>query len=251
MQEPRGIADEQAPAALCFRHPSQPAERGCERCGDNLCPTCVAFGCSAAGCPYRARADGADSWAVPVPWEDRAELGRPAAAWHTFRRVVWDPLRFFRDLPEGPDSGALRYGALVGFAGVAPGLLTLGLSRPELTPLAAPVLLALPFALHLRMLATTCSVWLLLLLTADRREWDAAERVTGYAASLDVLLLVPALGWLVGPLIAGIYRAVGLRNALGVPRWVALVSALGPTFALGLLIMGGVGLAVVGWGVQI
>ncbi len=241
----------QVPAARCCRHPGEPAERGCERCGDNLCPTCVAFGCTAPGCPYRALADGADSWAVPAPWEGRSELGRPAAVWHTFRRVVWDPLRFFRDLPAGPDSGALRYGALIGSLALAPGILIAGLSRPALTPLIAPVLLALPLALHLRLLATTGAVWLLLLLTADRREWASAERVTGYAASLDILLLIPALGWLIGPLGAGIYRAVGLRVALGVPRWAALLSALGPTAAVGLLSMGGIGVAVVGWGVQL
>jgi hypothetical protein len=232
-------------APICARHPAEAAERRCERCGDNLCPTCEAFGCEAMGCPYRASADGADSWAVPVPWEARLELGGARAAWHTFRRVVWDPLRFFRDLPEGPGSGALRFGVIVGSLALIPGVVTLGVSRPALAPLAAPVVLAVPFALHLRMLSTAASVWLLLVLTADRDDWPAVERVAGYAAAADALLVVPALGWVVGPLVSGVYRAVGLRVALGVPRWTALVAGMGPTLLVGLAALGAVGLAVI------
>jgi len=191
---------------------------------------------------------------VPIPWEARGELGRAAAAWHTFRRVVWDPLRFFRDLPglsQSSRGGPLRFGVLIGVLAVAPGLLTFGLSRAELVPLAVPVLLALPFVLHLRMLATTAAVWLLTTLTTNRREWEVIERITGYAAAADLVLIVPGLGWIVGPFIAGLYRAVGLRVALGVPRWAALVSALGPTFIVGLMMMGLVGVAVVGWGIPL
>ena len=139
----------------------------------------------------------------------------------------------------------------MGTLSVGPGLLTLGLSRAELIPLAAPVLLALPFVMHLRMLATTAAVWLLTVLTANRREWDVIERITGYAAAVDVLLVIPGLGWLVAPVVAGFYRAIGLRVALGIPRWAALVSALGPTFVVGLMLMGGVGVAVVGWGIPL
>jgi len=239
------------PTSVCARHADARVAALCAACGDHLCATCEAFGCEEPGCPYRALADGADSFAFPVPWEARTELRWWAAAWHTLRRALTDPIRFFRDLPTDPGGQPLIFGAGAGALGLGVAALALAARRGEADLLLPLILIALPFAMHLRLLVTASICWFLLVMTTGRRAWPTVARVTGYAASVDVLLGVPTVGWVVVPIAAGVYRAVGLRAALGVPRWAALVAALGPTFALGLIVLGVTALAIAGFGVPI
>ncbi|GEM_PF-5529180 len=222
---------------VCPRHADAAAVGRCERCGDHLCQSCSVFGCSDASCPYRTL-DGGEAWAVAVPWEARDELGMLSAAAHTWRRALFDPWRFYAGMGD-PRPGALLYGALVGGTSLGAGFAWLAIGDEQLA--AAPlllVLLAAPFAAHLRLLVLAAAGWIALSWSGRPPSWNQVTRVTGYAASTDLLLGLPAVGWALVPFVSAGFRALGYRRALGVPwRW-ALLAGVGPSLTTGLLVLG-------------
>lgn len=223
---------------VCPRHLDAAAVGRCERCGDHLCQSCSVFGCDELGCPYRT-VEGGEAWNVAVPWEARAELGSVAALAHTWRRALFDPWRFYSQLGP-PKPGAMLYGSLVGGLSLALGLSWLASREEELAALPLVlVILAAPFAAHLRLLVLAASGWVVLSWSGRRPSWAQVSRVTGYTASVDAVLGVPGVGWALVPFVGAGFRALGFRRALGVPwRWATLAAA-GPSLATGLLVLGG------------
>ncbi len=186
---------------------------------------------------------GGDLWSVPVPWEARGDLGWLAALAHTWRRSLLDPWRFFQDLPP-TGRGPLTYGVIVGTLGLGLGGLGIALARPELTrPVMGLGVLALPALLHLRLLGIAGVSWLVLLVLTGQREWDRVVQVTGYAASVDALMVVPGFGIALAGPVAGVLRGVGLHRSTGAGLLPALVAGLAPSFSAGLAVLG----AIAGW----
>lgn len=81
-----------APAgARCGRHPEAAARAICERCGDFVCPRCIARRIDeAVYCPSCARLAG-----EPFVWERREELGLARAWWATVVGVMTRPRETF------------------------------------------------------------------------------------------------------------------------------------------------------------
>jgi hypothetical protein len=79
------------PGARCGRHPEAAARAICERCGDFVCPRCIARRIDeAVYCPSCARLAG-----EPFVWERRDELGLGRAWWATVVGVLTQPRETF------------------------------------------------------------------------------------------------------------------------------------------------------------
>lgn len=103
------------PAGWCNDHPDQPLSGVCARCGAYTCVSCEV---SIRGIRYcdECQETLADQITAPIPWEDRAQIGRLKAWWRTTVAITTRPARFFdRMEPTSNLGGAALYG-LVGTA---------------------------------------------------------------------------------------------------------------------------------------
>ncbi len=98
------------PAGWCAVHPDQPLTGVCARCGAFTCVSCEV---SIRGLRYCERCQEAlaDQIVTPVPWEDRAQIGRLRAWWRTTVAVTTKPAHFFDRMdPTSHMGAAFSYG---------------------------------------------------------------------------------------------------------------------------------------------
>ena len=169
-------------------------------------------------------------------WEDRQSRGFQAALVETTRQVMAAPTAFFAGMPpRGGLGDPLLYGILVGslafvlmiacvlgagslFEWVAPSPAAASGARPLAigetllafgfwslaTPVAMVVILFLEAGLtHL----------LLMLLGGAREPFEATLRVSCYSRAVTLVLAVPVVGWVAGPVWLVVVRILGLAAA--------------------------------------
>jgi len=169
------------------------------------------------------------------PWERRQELGFVPALVETTRQVMAAPAAFFASMPTRAGLGApLLYGGVIGSLALvlmiatmlglgaliqwvapssgsasatasAPGELLLALLFWTLaTPVGMVIILFLEAGLtHL----------LLMMLSGAREPFEATFRVSCYARGVTLLMAVPLVGWVVGPVWLVVVRVIGLGAA--------------------------------------
>ena len=237
---PPGLAAAEAgPDPRCARHPRRPGLERCERCGDWLCEVCSGQSCEAEDCP---RVDAAgSSWALPVPWELGSRLGWGRAFVHTIGRLIINPARFFRALPWTGGLWLPLLFAACCFA-IGAGVVVTAVAWADL-PGSLPALLlllaALPFLGLYRAVGTALLLWIGLgVLEGGSRSFRTVARVTAYTMGADLLL--PFAG--IGVYLATLLQVVGLRRALGVAWWRAVLVACLPLALFHLVVLGGLAL---------
>lgn len=210
----------------CVAHPDVPADKLCPTCSDWRCEPCQAEGCERADCPLRPeqwwRDHPAPLEVAPGQWTRTAPI--------TLARLWSDPVGFFARLPaKGPAGPPLAVALCLG---TVPWLATLvGLSgRLQLWQLLW-ALLPLPLLDALRLGWTATLTQLLLQLLGHGHRPRHTLRWVSYAATLDVLGVVPWLGAVLVSPLGALWRALAVRHHLGLPWWQAVVVALFPTGA--------------------
>lgn len=169
----------------------------------------------------------------PVPWERQDAYGFFPALILTLRKILFQPLDFFGNLPEGrPKSKALVFNLLISeflllidFMWTLAGLRS-RIGSPE-QPDALSVLGSSPlsFLLALLLVPLVISVgiyldaWvthlLLILFRSTKKSFDETFRVLCYSAAPTVLTAVPVAGQLLSPVILVWYmalQAIGLKK---------------------------------------
>ena len=241
--------------ARCVHHPAVPAVVLCSFCGDYLCAACQRTGCQAAGCPLPVRVDGGEeaddvapmalrsgeAWAVAVPWEARDVLGWPRAFYHSQRRLLVQPRRFFAELPQDRDIWpALVFGALSFALGAGSSLILVAWSDLPANTLPLLLLLAtLPFIGVYRSAFTGLLLWVGLgVFSGQVPSWRGVARVAAYGQGADLYLPLGGVGLYLGTWL----HTVGLREAFGEPWWRAALVALLPLAVFHLLVLGALGI---------
>lgn len=169
----------------------------------------------------------------PVPWERQDAYGFFPALILTLRKILFQPLDFFGNLPEGrPKSKALVFNLLISeFLLLIDFMWTLAglrarIGSPE-QPDALSVLGSSPlsFLLALLLVPLVISIgiyldaWvthlLLILFRSTKKSFDETFRVLCYSAAPTVLTAVPVAGQLLSPVILVWYmalQAIGLKK---------------------------------------
>jgi hypothetical protein len=208
----------------------------CPNCGRHIAPP------PRAACPFcrrpltPAEAPGADHTLQPAgdgrPGERRDDSGFVAGLVETTRQVISAPTAFFTAMPTRDGLGApLLYGVVVGslafvlMIGVAlalVGLIELVAPRPGAGPAGATSLGELLLSFLFWLVATPVGVviilfteaglthLLLMMLRAAREPFEATFRVSCYARAVTLVLAVPVVGWVAGPVWLVVVRVLGL-----------------------------------------
>jgi hypothetical protein len=181
-----------------------------------------------------------------IPWDDRERLGLPTAFVETLKKVVVDPVGFFRAMPvSGGLGGPLVYGMLIGYFGVVVSafyqaiLQSLGgggmmgelARRGDFERYAEHFggLLGFVFALVLGPVFLLIALFVgagithlaLMLLGGAKRDFEATFRVACFAQSGAVLAVVPFCGQLVQGIYQIVLTIIGLAEAHQISRWTA------------------------------
>jgi len=186
------------------------------------------------------------------PWEDRGRLGLLGALVETTKRVLSDPVRFFRTMPTQGGIGApLLYGVLIGWIGVvAAGFysaLFQSIVGTSMAPFARNAELAevLGFAQSwvgfvvqsiFAPVGITIGVFvaagvfhlMLLLLGGAQRDFEATFRAVSYAQAPAILLVVPFCGGVVAWIWSVVLYVIGLAEAQQISRGKAAAAVLVP-----------------------
>jgi hypothetical protein len=169
----------------------------------------------------------------PVPWERQDAYGFFPALILTLRKILFQPMEFFGNLPEGrPKSKALVFNLLISeflllidFMWSLAGLRARIGSPGEHDALSVLGSSPLSFLLALLLVPLVISVgvyldaWvthlLLLLFRSTKKSFDETFRVLCYSAAPTVLTAVPVAGQLLSPVILVWYmalQAIGLKK---------------------------------------
>lgn len=169
----------------------------------------------------------------PVPWERQDAYGFFPALILTLRKILFQPLDFFGNLPEGrPKSKALVFNLLISeflllidFMWTLVGLRTRIGSPGQHDALSVLGSSPLSFLLALLLVPLVISIgiyldaWvthlLLILFRSTKKSFDETFRVLCYSAAPTVLTAVPVAGQLLSPVILVWYmalQAIGLKK---------------------------------------
>ena len=241
-----GLADA-GPDVPCRNHEDRRAATLCERCGDFLCGLCTIRLDAVSYCPLcvvKVRADVMQVGAY-VPWEDRSRLGVTRAAWETVRASFTRPKEFMERLPlEGGITDPLLFGMLIrGVVVVFWGALAAGFylimaaatqdammlfqAGVQLGSIffnilyAAALLLIGAFILHLAVMVF-----------AGTRGYEATFRIFSYGHAVDVLELIPIVGWFASVGMRIYLHYLGLQPGQGLSPPKALFTAALPLILL-------------------
>jgi len=178
----------------------------------------------------------------PVPWEtDLSE--RPAeAAWETWRRSLFEPVRFFRGAdPRGPLGFAIGYAVVFALIGAtftlgwrlvaAAAGMQWGASGGPLGPVAGAMLefFLTPFVTVLGLFLWAGLVHLvLMILQGSGGGFRATLRAHAYSAGPAVFNVVPFLGTLVAAIWSVVIAVIGLREMHRIETWRAVMAILLP-----------------------
>ena len=215
----------------CLYPLSDPAPRFCPSCGRDLG--------GAPAMPPALPGGDAGSAGTGTPWERRRTIGFGSALAETAQQVLTSPDRFFRAMPvTGGIAEPLFYGLIVSYIGlvvaavynavfnVTFGSAFAGLGeRPELARF-LPLLqgwvgLVVNLILGPIVIAVGLFIWsgilhlLLLLLGGGARGFEATFRVVAYAATTNLIQIVPMCGGLIGAVYGIVLAIIGLSAAHG------------------------------------
>ena len=249
--------------------PSCPNCGGDPRAGAAPPPLPPGFGAPSAPrppAPRTARPSSARPEGNPgVPWDQRDHLGFFTALVETTRRVLTEPVAFFRAMPvSGGLASALLYAVVLGWLGLVATAFyqaifrsVVGSSfgafgdRPEVAALlgwveswagfVAQVVFGGVFVVIGLFVAAAILHVMLLILGGAQRDFEATFRVVSFSQATSVLFLVPFCGQPIGGLWCLVLYVVGLAQAHQIGYGKALAAVLLP---LALLCCCCVGLAV-------
>lgn len=187
-----------------------------------------------------------------MPWEDRDRLGFGNALVETTKRVLGEPVAFFRALSRSTGIGSpLLYAVIIGWIGVVAASFYSALFQslvgssmagfgesPELVAALGfaqswggffvQVIFA-PMGLVIGLfIAAGVFHLMLLLLGGARRDFETSFAVVGYAQAPAILMLVPFCGSLVAWVWSLVLYIIGLAEAHGISRGKAAVAVLLP-----------------------
>ena len=190
---------------------------------------------------------------IYVPWEDRGRIGWWPALYETVRAGLLAPKTFFHRMPiSGGWLSPVSYVAIVGGLALAVGNLTsaalLGTGRMgDLKPEVLPALRRMYFTTAaLAPVAATLTVLTLaalvhvsvLLLKGAQPRLQTTARVCCYAASAQLLMVLPLIGLPLAALWTVVLVVIGLREAQELSTGKAVLATLSP-FLLALMLTAG------------
>ncbi|HYO59580.1 zinc ribbon domain-containing protein [Archangium sp.] len=239
----------------CAVHPTLLSLAICDRCGTFACARCLRLSSRKEGVCERclAREPG-----LPMPWDQREELGTLKAFWRTVVNVMLRPDAFSTARPEGSAGSSLLFALLCSLPpSFMTGLTYLGLFTvlPPLIPTQTRsaeeipvwvglgtfifcVLLGPPMSLALTVVGAGID-HLVLRIGGVTRGFQVTLRANALSQAPWVLGLVPLLGVQVAPIWALVARAFAYRGLHQTTWGVALTGALLAPFFTCLLCGGG------------
>lgn len=192
-----------------------------------------------------------------IPWDERDRLGFAAAFVETIKRVLFDPVAFFRAMPvTGGLGGPLAFGLLVAYLGFAVSAFydtifqsvagrmfgDFARGRGEFQRFADLLggglgfvftLLLGPFLLLFGLfLGAGITHLVLMLLGGAKRGFEATFRVACFAQASAIFAVVPFCGGLVHLVYQIVLAIIGLSEAHQVGRWTAAGAVLLPWLLL-------------------
>jgi hypothetical protein len=177
-----------------------------------------------------------------IPWETDLS-DRPAeAAWETWRRSLFEPVRFFRGAePRGPLGFPIGYAVVFALIGAAFTLgwrlvagaagLQWGASAGPLGPVGGALIefFLTPFVTVIGLFIWAGLVHLMLMiLQGSGGGFRATLRAHAYSAGPAVFNVIPFLGTLVAAIWSVVIAVVGLREMHRIETWKAVVAILLP-----------------------
>ena len=190
------------------------------------------------------------------PWENRGRLGLFAALVETTKRILGEPVGFFRSMPTSGGFGApLLYAVIIGWIGVlaagfysalfqsivGTGMGSFG-DRPEIAEalafaqswvgfLVQAVFAPVGIVIGVFLAAGVFHV-ALLVLGAARRDFEATLRVVSYGQAPAVVMLVPFCGSFIAWIWSLVLYVIGIAEAHGIGRGQAAAAVLLPIVLL-------------------
>ena len=191
-----------------------------------------------------------------IPWDDRDRLGLATAFVETLKKVLLDPVAFFRAMPvSGGLGGPLGYAMLIGYFGVVVsafyqailqsfggGLMGELARRGDLDRVAQSFsgIIGFVFALVLGPVFLLIALFVgagithlaLMLLGGAKRDYETTFRVACFSQSAAVLAVVPFCGQLVQGVYQIVLTIIGLAEAHQISRWTAAGAVFLPILIL-------------------
>ena len=193
------------------------------------------------------------------PWDRRKELGVVRAWWDTFKMILTEPSRFFRDHTGRSFSEAYLFAVISTYAGVIPlyalqvGIQMLFMNVQGMgMPISVFLLMIVGFALIGPLVYPIFSAINaafiqvgLYFLVPHRKPWDATYRCVLYSMAPNALQAVPFCGGYVAPIWSIVVMVIGVREVHQTNTFRAVLAVFWPLFAmLALLVLALVVLAV-------
>jgi hypothetical protein len=186
-----------------------------------------------------------------IPWDDRDRLGLLTAFVETIKKVLFDPVAFFRAMPvSGGLGGPMAFGIVVGYLGMMVSALYQailqslgagmigGLRRDQMERFAEMfggvmgfvfTLILGPFLLLIGLfVGAGITHLMLMLLGGAKRDFEATFRVACFAQAPAVFAIVPFCGQLIQAVYQIVLAIIGISEAHQIPRMTAALAVLLP-----------------------
>jgi len=238
---------------MCKLHPDKEVVDVCVHCGKSVCVSCAA---SLSGKTYCSEciktADvNAAGQADTIAWENRAEIGFVKALLSTWKNVLFNPKKFFSDMPvkagiRSPLLFALIWGsvAIIISAFINLVMVLSGASLQNVPPGAqvppkammagsyAVLMVISPLLVAAGVFVISAIYHLMVLIFGGKEGFRATFRVLAYTNALSIFNIIP----LVGPIFVTIYSVIlfviGFKRAQKLNTVKAVVVALLPMIIL-------------------
>ena len=238
---------------MCKLHPDKEVVDVCVHCGKSVCVSCAATLSGKTYCSecIKTADTNAAGQANSVAWENRAEIGLVKALISTWKNVLFNPKKFFSDMPAKAGIGSpLLFALICGSVAIiisAAINMVMALSGASLQNVAqgtqlppkammvgsyAVLMVISPLLVAAGVFLISAIYHLMVLIFGGKSGFRATFRVLAYTNALSIFNIIP----LVGPVFVTIYSVIlfviGFKRAQKLSMIKAVVVALLPMILL-------------------